>query len=165
MVDIWSISCSAWSRSNWNPFRSRMWNCNGAKTLFGVWDQGYTLSSPLKFVTDTISMVKVRFTSLTIVMVMDYPNVNRKRITTNNFTEAMPLWNPEWNLIGVFTLGPETRMAVILYKAPSWQAKKQSQSWLKNQLLYVAPVWSPDNRDRCFSRTRRELQDAEVGVL
>lgn len=46
---------------------------------------------------------KVVFTALNRLYVMDYPNGTPKRLTKNNFTEAMPTWSPDGAYIAYST--------------------------------------------------------------
>ncbi len=101
---------------------------------------------------------KLAFTVLNRLYVMDYPNGEAKRITSNNFTEAMPSWSPDGSQL-VFTTWSETDGG-HLYKASL--AGKGSVSRLTSEsALYVGPVWSPNNRIVVFKGPRRLLQDAE----
>lgn len=46
---------------------------------------------------------KVAFTVLNRLYVMDYPNGNPKRVTKNDFTEAMPAWSPDGSMLAFST--------------------------------------------------------------
>lgn len=46
---------------------------------------------------------KVAFTVLNRLYVMDYPNGTPKRVTKNNFTEAMPAWSPDGSMLAFST--------------------------------------------------------------
>jgi len=46
---------------------------------------------------------KIVFTALNRLYVMDYPNGTPKRLTKNEFTEAMPIWSPDGSSIAFVT--------------------------------------------------------------
>ncbi|RXK60862.1 amidohydrolase [Lacibacter luteus] len=101
---------------------------------------------------------KLAFTVLNRLYVMDYPNGTAKRVTTNNFTEAMPAWNPDGTQL-VFVTWNESDGG-HLYKATL--GNKPSVTKLTTESgFYMQPAWSYSNRIAFFKAPVRLFKDAE----
>ncbi|MFT4736953.1 MAG: Tol biopolymer transport system component [Paraglaciecola sp.] len=79
---------------------------------------------------------KVAFTALNRLYVMDYPEGKPKRLTKNNFTEAMPVWSPDGQFIAFTSWeGNEGH----LYKVKSTGGKPQKLTTQGG--TYLEPAW------------------------
>jgi Tol biopolymer transport system component len=79
---------------------------------------------------------KVAFTALNKLYVMDYPNGTPKRLTKNNYTEAMPTWSPDGAYIAYSTW---ERTEGNIYKV---KVTGGTPTKLTNQSgVYINPSW------------------------
>lgn len=101
---------------------------------------------------------KLAFTAMDRLYVMDYPEGVPRRVSSNDFTEAMPAWNPEGTEL-VFVTWNESEGG-HLYKA-SLNGKSNVSQLTKSSALYVQPVWSYNNRIAVFKGPNRLMKDAE----
>lgn len=101
---------------------------------------------------------KLAFTVLNRLYVMDYPNGTPNRVTTNNFTEAMPAWSTDGTQL-VFVTWNETEGGHLM-KATF--GKKPSVTKLTTEPgFYMFPAWSYNNRIAFFKAPLRLFKDAE----
>jgi len=101
---------------------------------------------------------KLAFTVLNRLYVMDYPNGTAKRVSANNFTEAMPAWSPDGTQL-VFVTWNESDGG-HLYKATF--GNKPSVTKLTTEPgFYMQPAWSYSNRIAFFKAPVRLFKDAE----
>ncbi|MBX9783713.1 MAG: amidohydrolase family protein [Chitinophagaceae bacterium] len=101
---------------------------------------------------------QLAFTVLNRLYVMDYPNGTPKRITSNNFVEAMPAWSPDGKQL-VFVTWNETEGG-NLYKA-TLGAKPSVIKLTSENAFYGQPAWSYNNRIAFFKAPKRLFKDAE----
>jgi Tol biopolymer transport system component len=101
---------------------------------------------------------KLAFTALNRLYVMDYPNGTPKRVTSHEFTEAMPSWSPDGTQL-VFTTW-EDNQGGHLYKA-SLGTRGTVTQLTTESALYYTPVWGPNNRIVVYKGSNRLLQEAE----
>ncbi|MFC3416185.1 amidohydrolase family protein [Algoriphagus hitonicola] len=101
---------------------------------------------------------KLAFTVLNRLYVMDYPEGNPKRITTHNFTEAMPSWSPDGSKL-VFTTWDDS-VGGNLYTAQV-NGNPNVTKITQESALYMGPVWSPNNRIVVFKGPNRVQFEAE----
>lgn len=99
---------------------------------------------------------KVAFTVLNRLYVMDYPNGTPKRVTKNDFTEAMPAWSPDGAMLAFSTWeGDEGH----IYKV---RASGGRQTKLTNQGgVYKSLAWDKkSNRIAFLYGTAKAYEDA-----
>lgn len=101
---------------------------------------------------------KLAFTALNRLYVMDYPAGAPVRVTSNEFTEAMPTWSPDGTQL-VFTTWDE-KQGGHLYKA-SLGTRGTVTKLTTESALYMGPVWAPNNKIVVFKGSNRLLQEAE----
>ena len=101
---------------------------------------------------------KLAFTALNRLYVMDFPNGTPKRVTANDFTEAMPSWSPDGTQL-VFTTWDE-KLGGNLYKA-SFAGKGGITKLTSESALYIGPVWGPNNKIVVYKGSNRLLQESE----
>jgi len=90
---------------------------------------------------------KAVFTALNRLYIMDYPNGTPKRMTNNNFTEAMPAWSPDGNNIVFVTWeGKEGN----IYKINA--AGGTPQKITRKGGYYIHPVWDANNNRIVFTK-------------
>ncbi len=100
---------------------------------------------------------KLAFTVLNRLYVMDYPNGKPKRITTNNFVEAMPAWSTDGKQVAFITW--EEKNGGNIYKTTI--ANSNTVKLSKEAGLYTQPAWSYNNRIAFFKAPARLFKDAE----
>ncbi|RIW18199.1 amidohydrolase [Algoriphagus lacus] len=101
---------------------------------------------------------KLAFTALNRLYVMDYPNGTPKRVTSHDFTEAMPSWSPDGTQL-VFTTWDE-KLGGNLYIA-SVTGRGSVTKLTAESAFYVGPVWGPNNKIVVYKGSNRLLQEAE----
>jgi Tol biopolymer transport system component len=82
---------------------------------------------------------QLAFTALNRLYVMDLPDGKPKRLTKNNFTEAMPAWSPDGSQI-VFTTWEENEGGHLYKVNANGNAKLIKLT--QNPALYINPQWS-----------------------
>jgi len=92
--------------------------------------------------------------------VMDYQTVNRKRITTNNFTEANAILESQMDLNWCLPTGQNPNGGHTL-QSVSGRQRKQSQVELKNSAPYVGQ-YGLLTIESLFQRPAKRIADAEV---
>jgi Tol biopolymer transport system component len=105
---------------------------------------------------------KLAFTALDRLYVMDYPDGEPRRITKNNFAEAMPTWSPDGSQLAFITW--EENIGGNLYKA-TVTGNGAITKLSTETALYSQPAWSYDNRIVVFKGSNRILQENEGGGL
>jgi len=73
---------------------------------FPITDTSHALVTQIRQAVPSPDGKKLAFTAMNRLYVMDYPNGQPKRITTNDFTEAMPAWSPDGNSLVFSTWTP-----------------------------------------------------------
>lgn len=101
---------------------------------------------------------KLAFTALNRLYVMDYPNGNPRRVTKNEFTEAMPSWSPDGTQL-VFVTWEETNGGSIFKANLSGNGAITKIS--SESALYSGPVWGPNNRIVVFKGPNRVMFESE----
>lgn len=105
---------------------------------------------------------KLAFSALDRLYVMDYPYGEPRRLTSNNFTEAMPAWSPDGTQLVFITWEEEN--GGNLYKAVL-SGKGSITKLSRETALYSQPAWSYDNRIAVFKGANRLLKDNEGASL
>lgn len=62
---------------------------------YPISDSSHALVTQIRDAVPSPDGKKLAFTALNRLYIMDYPNGNPKRVTSNNFTEAQPRWSPD----------------------------------------------------------------------
>jgi Tol biopolymer transport system component/imidazolonepropionase-like amidohydrolase len=89
---------------------------------------------------------KVAFTALNRLYVMDYPNGAPKRLTKNNFTEAMPTWSPDGAYVAFSTWeGTEGNIYKVKVTGGT-PVKLTSESG-----VYINPAWDKKSNRIVFT--------------
>ncbi|SFT92695.1 Imidazolonepropionase [Algoriphagus locisalis] len=101
---------------------------------------------------------KLAFTALNRLYVMDFPDGEPKRVTENDFTEAMPTWSPDGTQLAF--VGWNETEGGQLYKAAL--GNRISVTPLSTEkALYMQPAWGPNNRIAVFKASNQVMKDAE----
>lgn len=100
---------------------------------------------------------QLAFTSLNRLYVMDYPNGTPKRVTTNNFTEAMPTWSTDGKQIAFVTWSDKDFGNIYKVNVGTNTLTKLTAE----AATYMQPVWSNNNRIVFFRAPARLFKDAE----
>jgi Tol biopolymer transport system component len=91
---------------------------------------------------------QLAFTALNRLFIMDLPNGTPKRISTHNFTEAMPAWSPDGTQLAWVTW--EENAGGSLYKI-NFKAKGAKPVKLaSSSAVYADPAWSYKNNRIVF---------------
>ena len=125
---------------------------------YSIKDTSAALANQIRDAVPSPDGKKLAFTVLNRLYVMDYPKGNPQRVTSNNFTEAMPAWSPDGTQI-VFVTWSETDGG-SLYKA-TIGAKPVVTKLTTENALYMQPAWSYNNRIAFFKGPKRLFKDAE----
>lgn len=156
---IWKLSVDGTAPAE-IPFEADVKLAMGPRLYFNyeIKDTTAKLATQIRDAVPSPDGKKLAFTALNRLYVMDYPDGAPKRVTTNEFTEAMPSWSPDGTQL-VFTTWEE-KNGGHLYKASL--AGRGSVSRLTNESsLYYSPIWGPNNRILVYKGSNRLLQEAE----
>lgn len=154
---IWKIDIPSGLASE-IPFEVDVKMAMGPRLYFNyeIKDSTAKLATQIRDAVPSPDGSKLAFTVLNRLYVMDYPNGTPKRLTSNDFTEAMPAWNPNGNEL-VFVTWNETEGGSLFKTTLNGNLTKLST----DNSVYLQPAWSYDNRIAVFKGPRRVLQDAE----
>jgi len=97
---------------------------------------------------------KLAFTALNRLYVMNLPDGEPKRLTKNDFTEAMPAWSPDGSQL-VFTTWEE-KEGGHLYKINANGRGKQVKL-TQEPALYIDPEWSYTKNRIAFNRGANQV--------
>ncbi len=97
---------------------------------------------------------KLVFTALNRLYLMDLPNGTPKRLTKNNFTEAMPAWSPDGSQI-VFASWEE-KEGGHLYKIGAG-GKGKPVKLTQSPALYLDPEWAYTKNRIVFNRGANQV--------
>ncbi len=124
---------------------------------YPIKDTSAKLASQIRDAAPSPDGKKLAFTVLNRLYVMDYPNGVPRRVTKNNFIEAMPAWSPDGSQL-VFVGWSETEGG-NLFNA---NLKTNLSARLTSVAgFYSSPAWSYNNRIGFFSAPNRLFKDAE----
>lgn len=127
-------------------------------TSYGIKDTTHALATQIRDAVPSPDGKKLAFTVLNRLYVMDYPGGTARRLTTNNFTEAMPAWSPDGNQL-VFVTWDE-KEGGHLYKT-NVNGKTALVKLTPESGFYMQPAWSYNNRIAFFKAPARLFKDAE----
>ncbi len=126
---------------------------------FPITDTSHALVTQIRQAVPSPDGKKLAFTALNRLYVMDYPNGQPKRITNNDFTEAMPAWSPDGNSL-VFSTW--TANGGHIFKA-SLSGKPAVQQLTREPGLYQFLAFSPKGDRIVFQRASTETYKRSVG--
>lgn len=156
---IWKLAIDG-SPSVEIPFEADVKLAMGPRLYFNyeIKDTTAKLATQIRDAVPSPDGKKLAFTVLNRLYVMDYPNGDPTRVTTNSFTEAMPSWSPDGSQL-VFTTWNE-KAGGHLFKA-SFGSRGTITKLTTESALYMAPKWGPNNKIVVFKGSNRLLQEAE----
>ena len=125
---------------------------------FPVKDTSHAFSNQIRDAVPSPDGKKLAFTVLNRIYVMDYPNGNAKRITSNDFTEAQPTWSNDGNSIVFTTWNAD---GGNLYKINADGSNQQKLTQLNG--LYQSPVFNNEGDKIVFIRSRAEVYKNSIG--
>ncbi len=125
---------------------------------YPIKDTSHALATQIRDAAPSPDGSKLAFTVLDRLYVMDYPNGTPKRITTNNFVEANPMWSPDGKQLAFVTWQDET--GGDIYKT-SWTGTKGplTTKLTPESAMYIDINWAPNDRiifSRASTRTFKE---------
>lgn len=127
-------------------------------TSYGIKDTTHALATQIRDAVPSPDGKQLAFTVLNRLYVMDFPGGTPRRLTSNNFTEAMPAWSPDGSQL-VFVTWDETEGG-HLYKT-TVNGKISSVKLTTESGFYMQPAWSYNNRIAYFKAPKRLFKDAE----
>ncbi|HSF53363.1 MAG TPA: hypothetical protein VLA71_06405, partial [Algoriphagus sp.] len=156
---IWKLSVDG-SPAVEIPFEADVKLAMGPRLYFNyeIKDTTAKLATQIRDAVPSPDGKKLAFTALNRLYVMDYPNGNPTRVTSNQFTEAMPSWSPDGTQL-VFTTWDE-KLGGHLYKA-TVGGRGNATKLTTESALYYTPVWGPNNKIVVYKGSNRLLQEAE----
>jgi len=119
---------------------------------YPVSDSGYGLATQIRDAVPSPDGKKLAFTVLDRLYVMDYPGGRPHRLTTNNFTEAQPVWSRDGKSIVFISWSPA---GGELYKVAA-VGGAVPQQLSKQPALYQNPVFDNSGEKIVFTRTRAQ---------
>ena len=127
-------------------------------TSYGVSDTSHVIANQIRDAVPSPNGKMLAFTALNRLYVMDYPKGTPRRLTKNEYTEAMPVWSPDGTQLAFVTWSDEQgghlwKTAVNGKTAP---VKLTTESG-----LYMQPAWSYNKRIAFFSGPKRAFQESE----
>ncbi len=125
---------------------------------YGVKDTSHALATQIRDAVPSPDGKQLAFTVLNRLYVMDYPKGSPRRVTSNNFTEAMPAWSPDGQQI-VFVTWDE-KEGGHLHKA-AIGATNTVTKLSSEAAFYAQQAWSYNNRIAFFKTPKRIFKDAE----
>lgn len=104
---------------------------------------------------------RLAFTALNRLYVMDLPNGTPERLTSNDFTEAQPVWSPDGTQLVFTTWKPG---GGHLYKV-ALDGKRKPVQLTTTPGIYTEPAWSPkSNRIIFISGTAYAQEEGLIGM-
>ena len=142
------------------PFEADVKLAMGPRLYFNyaIKDTTHKLATQIRDAVPSPDGKKLAFTALNRLYVMDYPNGTPKRITKNEFVEAMPSWSPDGTQLVFVTW--EEKNGGSIYKA-AISGNMTTTKISSEAALYSGPVWGPKNRIVVFKGPKRALEEAE----
>jgi Tol biopolymer transport system component len=123
---------------------------------YPISDSTYRLATQIRDAVPSPDGKKLAFTALDRLYVMDYPGGKAKRVTTNNFTEAQPVWSKDGRYIVFVTWAPQGGQ---LWRVGTGGGAPQQLS--KLAALYQNPAFDNSGEKIVFIRTRlQQFKDA-----
>ncbi len=123
---------------------------------YNIKDTSSKLATQIRDAVPSPDGKKLAFTVLNRLYVMDYPKGTPKRVTSNNYTEAMPTWSPDGKQLAFITW--DENEGGHLYKSTIGGATTKLTA---EAALYMQPAWSYNNRIAFFKAPKRVFKDAE----
>jgi Tol biopolymer transport system component len=127
-------------------------------TSYGIKDTTHALATQIRDAVPSPDGKKLAFTVLNRLYVMDYPGGIAQRITTNNFTEAMPAWSPDGTQLAFVTW--DEKEGGHLYKT-NVNGKSTLVKLTPESGFFMQPAWSYNNRIAFFKAPKRLFKDDE----
>lgn len=125
---------------------------------YGIKDTTHALATQIRDAVPSPDGKMLAFTVLNRLYVMDYPGGTPRRISTFNFTEAMPAWSPDSKQLVFVTWNEKDggNLYNVLLGGQPIVTKITSES-----AFYMQPAWSYNNRIAFFKGPKRLFMDAE----
>jgi Tol biopolymer transport system component len=127
-------------------------------TSYDIKDSSHALATQIRDAVPSPDGKRLAFTVLNRLYVMDYPGGTPRRLTTYNFTEAMPAWSPDGSQIAFVTW--DEKEGGHLYKI-GVANKAMPVRLTQTGGFYMQPAWSYNNRIAFFQAPKRLFRDAE----
>ena len=142
------------------PFEADVKLAMGPRLYFNyeIKDTTHKAASQIRDAVPSPDGKKLAFSALNRLYVMDYPNGSPKRVTKNEFTEAMPSWSPDGTQLVFVTW--EEKNGGSIYKA-NVSGNGAVTKISTESALYSGPVWGPMNRIVVFKAPNRVMFEAE----
>lgn len=148
---------------------------------YPIKDTSHAMSSQIRDAVPSPDGKKLLFTSLNRLYVMDYPNGEPKRLTSNQFTEAQPSWSPDgktivfstWDANGghlhlISSDGTNLRTitkAPGLYQTPRFTIKGDKIIFIQSPLQKFKDAFDPGYDDAEDNISWIDLSTGEVNII
>ena len=135
---------------------------------YPVTDTTHALVTQIRDAAPSPDGKQLAFTALNRLYVMDYPNGTPKRLTTNEFTEANPIWSPDGKQLAFVSWNDDKGGDIwkIQFPDASTKVKNTPKSPVLTKLtttsaFYIDLGWSPNNRI-VFSRSSARIYQETI---
>ena len=128
---------------------------------YPVSDSSHAMVNQIRDAVPSPDGKKLAFTALNRLYVMDFPSGTPRRLTTNNFTEAQPVWSPDGNQIAFSSWAPE---GGHIYKV-NVGGTANVQKLTKDAALYNSIAWNAKNDRLVFIRSNYRAFKESIGPV
>ena len=119
---------------------------------YPVSDSAYGLATQIRDAVPSPDGKRLAFTVLDRLYVMEYPGGKPRRLTTNNFTEAQPVWSKDGKNIVFVTWAPQGGQLCKVAAAGGAVVQLSKQT-----ALYQQPVFDNTGEKIVFVRTKTQM--------
>ncbi|HSF46237.1 MAG TPA: amidohydrolase family protein [Chitinophagaceae bacterium] len=142
---IWKINVTD-GKSSEIPFTVNLSLEMGPRLDFKypIKDTTHALATQIRDAAPSPDGKQLAFTVLNRLYVMDYPNGTPKRVTSNNFTEANPMWSPDGKQLVFITW--EDSNGGDIYKTAFGAKGPVTTKLTTESAFYVDVNWAPNDR-------------------
>lgn len=131
-------------------------------TGYRVSDSGRALVTQIRDAVPSPDGRMLAFTALNRLYVMDFPGGTPRRLTTNEYTEAMPAWSPDGSQIAFVSW--EESVGGALWKVPV-KGGQPPVKLSRDAGVYMQPAWSHNRRIAFFRGPKRGFEELEGMML
>lgn len=135
---------------------------------YPITDTSHALATQIRDAAPSPDGSKLAFTVLNRLYLMDYPKGTPKRITTNEFTEANPVWSPDGKRLAFVTWDDDKGgdIYTVTFPDPNAKSKAAPKSPVITKItsesaFYIDMGWAPNDKI-VFSRSSARLYQETI---